>query len=65
MAVSKLVQQCARTKMIRSPFAYCMWIRYAARVIDDEDGLVGFVIVSWWGLTRLSIQAKSFSIRSH
>ncbi|KAI8619993.1 adaptin N terminal region-domain-containing protein [Chytriomyces sp. MP71] len=37
MAVIKLVQGLSRGTM-RSPFAYCMLVRYAAKIMDEEEG---------------------------
>ncbi|KAJ3128254.1 coatomer subunit gamma [Nowakowskiella sp. JEL0407] len=37
MAVIKMIQNYSRGAL-RSPFAYCMLIRYASKIMDEEDG---------------------------
>jgi coatomer protein complex subunit gamma len=37
MAVIKLAQNYSRGSL-RSPFAYCMLIRYIAKIMDEEEG---------------------------
>ena len=37
MAVIKMVQSYARGSL-RSPYAYCMLIRYACKILEDGDG---------------------------
>jgi coatomer protein complex subunit gamma len=41
MAVTKTVQSLTKGSGLRSPYAYCMLIRYTVKVLEDEGGLEG------------------------
>jgi coatomer protein complex subunit gamma len=41
MAVTKIIQTLSRGNMLRSPYAFCMLIRYTYKVMNDEGGMEG------------------------
>lgn len=41
MAVIKIIQTLSRGNSLRSPYAYCMLIRYTFKVMDDDGGMDG------------------------
>lgn len=43
MSVIKIIQTLSRASMLRSPYAYCMLIRYTVKIMDDEGGMDGQV----------------------
>ena len=42
MAVSKTIQTLARGNLLRSPYAYCMLIRFTLKVMEEDGGLDGY-----------------------
>jgi hypothetical protein len=43
MAVIKIIQTLSRGNSLRSPYAYCMLIRYTFKIMDDDGGMDGYV----------------------
>lgn len=41
MAVMKIIQQLSRGNLLRSPFAYCMLLRYTVKIMEDDGGMEG------------------------